>query len=66
MTLRFPIYLLMLVLIASGCAHYPINARLKAVNPITGYRFENVASQTNSDDLLVVLAFPVVAPARRL
>jgi NTE family protein len=57
MTLRFPIYLLMLVLIASGCAHYPINARLKAVNPITGYRFENVASQTNSDDLLVVLAF---------
>jgi hypothetical protein len=56
----------MLVLIASGCAHYPINARLKAVNPITGYRFENVASQTNSDDLLVVLAFPVVAPARRL
>lgn len=44
-------------LLAGGCAHYPVNARLKTVNPSTGYRFENVATETNSDDLLVVLAF---------
>jgi NTE family protein len=44
-------------LLVCGCAHYAVNARLKAVNPYTGYRFENVATQTNSDDLMVVLAF---------
>jgi NTE family protein len=44
-------------LLANGCAHYPVNARLKAVNPGTGYRFENVATQTNSDDTSLVLAF---------
>ena len=48
---------LLLALLASGCAHYPVNARLKAVNPNSGYRFENVATRTNSDDLSLVLAF---------
>ena len=48
---------LTLGLLVSGCAHYPVNARLKAVNPMTGYRFENVATQTNSDDTSLVLAF---------
>jgi NTE family protein len=45
------------VLLVAGCAHYPINARLEAVNPCTGYRFENVLTQTNPDDPMVVLAF---------
>jgi NTE family protein len=49
--------LLFSALLVGGCAHYPVNARLKAVNPITGYRFENVATQTNSDDTSLVLAF---------
>ena len=53
---RVPFFLAVLLL-ASGCAHYPVNARLKAVNPITGYRFENVATQTNSDNTSLVLAF---------
>ena len=44
-------------LLARGCAHYPVNAPLAAVNPNTGYRFENATRQTNSDDLLLVLAF---------
>jgi len=44
-------------LLASGCAHYPVNATLAAVNPRTGYRFQTVAPQTNSDDLLLMLAF---------
>jgi NTE family protein len=50
-------FFLAVLLLVSGCAHYPVNARLKAVNPMTGYRFENVATQTNSDDTSLVLAF---------
>ncbi len=49
--------LLTIGLLVSGCAHYPVNARLKAVNPSTGYRFENAIIQTNSDDTSLVLAF---------
>ncbi len=56
-TLKIPNLLGMLALLVSGCAHYPVNARLTAVNPNTGYRFESVATRTNSDDLLMVLAF---------
>ena len=50
-------FFLAVLLLVSGCAHYPVNARLKAVNPIAGYRFENAVSQTNSDDTSLVLAF---------
>ena len=57
MTLKFRIFPLLLALLASGCAHYPVNARLKAANPVAGYRFENSAPETNSDDTLLVLAF---------
>jgi NTE family protein len=44
-------------LLASGCAHYPVNAPLVAVKPAVGYRFENAIVQTNSDDTSLVLAF---------
>lgn len=57
MTQRIPTIFLLLALLASGCAHYPVNARLKAVNPVAGYRFENAAPPTNSDDTMLVLAF---------
>ena len=49
--------LLVLVLLGSGCAHHPINAPLVAVDVRTGYRFENAAFSTNSDDLFLMLAF---------
>ena len=49
--------LLVLVLLGSGCAHHPINAPLAVVDGRTGYRFENTAFSTNSDDLLLMLAF---------
>ncbi len=45
------------VLLLSGCAHYPFNAPLAAVDPRAGYRFETAASPTNSDSLLLMLAF---------
>lgn len=57
MALNCPTVLLLLVLFLSGCAHYPVNAPLPADHPYTGYRFQNVAPQTNSDDLALMLAF---------
>ena len=49
--------LLISVLLISGCAHYPVNAPLPAVDNRTGYRFQNVAPKPNSDDLALMLAF---------
>jgi NTE family protein len=57
MNLKFAIFFPVLALLANGCAHYPVNAPLKAANPGTGYRFQNTAPQTNADDLMLVLAF---------
>ncbi len=57
MSLKRPTVLLLLPLL-SGCAHYPVNAPLPAAHPCAaGYRFQNVAPQTNSDDLALMLAF---------
>jgi hypothetical protein len=33
-------------LLASGCAHYPVNAPLAAVDARSGYRFQNPSSPT--------------------
>jgi NTE family protein len=57
MALKRPTVILILVPFLSGCAHYPVNAPLSAVDHRAGYRFQNVAPQTNSDDLLLMLAF---------
>ncbi len=57
MTLNRPTLLLTLALLAGGCAHYPVNAPLPAVSARAGYRFQNAAPQTNSDGLLLILAF---------
>ena len=56
MALKPTILLLALALLITGCAHYPVNAPMRSSTPGDGYRFENVAS-TNSDDLLLMLAF---------
>ena len=57
MSLKGTSVLLLFVLLGSGCAHYPVNHPLAAVDGRTGYRFENTAFSTNSDDLLLMLAF---------
>ena len=57
MSLKGTIVLSVFVLLGSGCAHYPINAPLAVVDGRIGYRFENTAFSTNSDDLLLMLAF---------
>lgn len=51
------IQLLTLAVLISGCAHYPVNPPLPVVSGRTGYRFQNSAPPTNSDDLLLILAF---------
>lgn len=51
-----PCFVIVLML-ASGCAHYPRNARLESSDASAGYRFRHVASPTNSPDLLLMLAF---------
>lgn len=48
---------LSLALMASGCAHFPVNDPLNTVNRQAGYRFRNPSSPTNAEDLLLVLAF---------
>jgi len=56
MKLTPSILLFTLALLIAGCAHYQVNAPLSTVNAGAGYRFQNSA-QTNSDDLMLVLAF---------
>lgn len=56
MTLKHSLLLLIAVLLISGCAHHPVNAPLRSASPGSGYRFETVG-RTNSDDLLLMLAF---------
>ena len=51
-----PFFLAVLPLVC-GCAHYQVNAPLTTVNSSSGYRFQNAVTQTNSDDLLLMLAF---------
>jgi len=50
------ILLLASAFVINGCTHYPVNAPLPTASSTTGYRFQSFA-QTNSDDLLLMLAF---------
>jgi len=50
-------FLLIGLLLASGCAHYPRNAQLTSIDISSGYRFRHTDSSTNSSDLLLMLAF---------
>ena len=45
------------VLVWTGCAHYPKNAKLSQIDSTRGYRFANLVSPDNSDSLFVILAF---------
>lgn len=49
--------LIVVLLTASGCAHFPVNVPLAKVDPHVGYRFRNASSPTNSEELLLILAF---------
>jgi NTE family protein len=45
------------VVVAIGCAHYPVNQPLKQVDPQAGYRPKFTGSPGNSENLLLYLTF---------
>ena len=45
------------LVVAAGCAHYPVNDPLARHDPAAGYRVENLPDAENSGSLLVVLTF---------
>ena len=47
----------LLAVALTGCAHYPVNARLDQYAPTEGYRLETLSTADNSGSLFVVLAF---------
>jgi NTE family protein len=45
------------VIVAAGCAHYPVNQPLKQVDPESGYRGKYMGVPGNSENLLIYLTF---------
>ena len=41
----------------TACAHYPFNQQSEIYNSDTGYRFDNLSHEDNSDSLFICLAF---------
>ncbi len=66
-SMRFPLHVrvrflpwicgIMFLIVASGCAHYPINQPLRQSDPQGGYRAKNFKHAGTDDDLLVMLTF---------
>ena len=46
-----------MLLVASGCAHYPLNQSLDQFDPGTGYRGKYMGIHDNSEELLLYLSF---------
>ena len=53
----FCVSLFFLTLLATGCAHYPVNPPLKQVDPASGYRGQSMGPAGNSENLLLYLTF---------
>jgi NTE family protein len=45
------------VILGAGCAHYPVNPRLKQPDPTGGYRGKFMGTPENSDQMLVYATF---------
>src|SRR4030066_473361 len=48
---------LLIILFASGCAHYPLNQPLKGYDPEKGYRLKNISAPEDSKSLRLILTF---------
>ncbi len=57
MSWRRSLLLPLLALLFAGCAHYPPNAPLARHAPEQGYRFANLASPPDTDEILLILTF---------
>ena len=49
--------LVLATLLMTGCAHYPLNQPVKAIDPAGGYRMRNISVPGNSDSILMILTF---------
>ena len=45
------------IIVAAGCAHYPVNQPLRQADPQAGYRGRNLIDPDNDDQLLLLLTF---------
>ena len=45
------------LLLVAGCAHYPVNKPLAAVDPHAGYRGRNIHTPARADDLVLMATF---------
>jgi NTE family protein len=48
---------LLLLSVAVGCAHYPVNQAVRQIDPQGGYRGKNLIDTANEDQLLLMLTF---------
>ena len=55
--LRFCASSFFVTLLATGCAHYPINQPVKEVHPNAGYRAAQIKDPENSDHIILFLTF---------
>jgi NTE family protein len=51
------IFMALLFASIAACAHYPLNQQSEIYNTDTGYRFDNLTQEDNSDSLFICLAF---------
>ena len=54
---RALLLLLVVALVALGCAHYPVNAKLDRYQPSAGYRFPAYPPDDPADQLFICLSF---------
>ena len=50
-------WMIFMVILQSGCAHYPLNESLKQYDPDSGYRGMHMGIPGNSEDVLLFLTF---------
>jgi NTE family protein len=55
--MRLAAALIGLAVVASGCAHYPVNQPLKQYERDYGYRFSSVAATGSEDETFLILTF---------
>src|SRR4030042_4627584 len=53
----WPFAFIIWVVVATGCAHYPVNQPLKQIEPQSGYRGKYMGTAGNSENLLLYLTF---------
>ena len=51
------LFSVLLVILAAGCAHYPVNQPLQQYDPQVGYRGKNLKDPAKDERILMILSF---------